>query len=50
MSKLKVIHCGRKDYFEKTVGDFISKHGYEKIDYLVQDEQFYAFIIYNEKE
>jgi hypothetical protein len=50
MKKVKIIHCGREDYFEKATGEFLTKHGYEKIDYVIQDGQYYAFIIYEEVE
>ena len=49
ITKLKIISCARKDQFEKVVGEFLTNHKMVRIDYILQDEMYYAYIIYEEE-
>lgn len=47
--KLEIISCARRDHFEKAVGEFLTNHKMVRIDYMLQDDIYYAYIIYEEE-
>jgi hypothetical protein len=49
IAKLEIISCARRDHFEKAVGEFLTKHKMVRIDYMLQDNMYYAYIIYEEE-
>lgn len=49
IAKLKIISCARRDQFEKAIGEFLTNHKMVRIDYMLQDNIYYAYIIYEEE-
>jgi hypothetical protein len=49
IAKLKIISCARRDQFEKAVGEFLTNHKMVRTDYMLQDDIYYAYIIYEEE-
>jgi hypothetical protein len=49
IAKLKIISCARRDQFEKAIGEFLTNHKMVRIDYMLQDDIYYAYIIYEEE-
>lgn len=49
IAKLEIISCARRDHFEKAVGEFLTNHKMIRIDYMLQDNMYYAYIIYEDE-